>query len=277
MPELPEVETVARGLRAGMIGQRLQTVELGPLAMLRPSREAADWTRLEGGTVTGVDRGGKYLVVSVRTLAGDWQIMMHLGMTGQLTLRSAGAVRPTHTHAVFVFGDGRELHFRDPRRFGRLALAPAPGGEQAFAPALGVPAGAEPLTVDAAAFVAIFHDRQAPIKNALMNQKLLRGLGNIYADESLFRAGIDPRARALSAPRLRKLRRAIRAVLREAIAAGGSSISDYVASDGQPGWFHLRHRVYGKTGEPCQRCRRAIRRIVLAGRSAHFCPHCQRR
>ncbi|HEY8054639.1 MAG TPA: zinc finger domain-containing protein, partial [Terriglobales bacterium] len=126
-------------------------------------------------------------------------------------------------------------------------------------------------------FVGLFYRRAAPIKSALLNQKLLRGMGNIYADESLFRAGIHPLAHHLSRPRLIRLREVIRVVLEEAIRAGGSSISDYVDSDGAPGWFHLQHRVYGRTGEACGVCGRAIRRTVLAGRSAHFCPHCQKR
>ncbi len=274
MPELPEVETVARGLRAGVLGRRLRAVALPRPAFFRgaPARLAA----LEGAACTAVRRAGKYLVLEFTAAAGArWQLMLHLGMSGRLRLHPAGAARAPHTHAIFVWDDGRELHFSDPRRFGRLALAPAPA--EGFAPELAVAAGAEPLEISEAGFLARFHGRNAPIKNALMNQKLLRGLGNIYADESLFRAGIHPCARRLSGPRLARLRLAIRAVLRQAIAAGGSSISDYVDSDGQPGWFHLRHRVYGRTGEPCRGCGAPVRRIVLAGRSAHFCPRCQRR
>ncbi len=274
MPELPEVETVARGLRAGILARRLRTVDL-----LRPSIFHADpalLAALPGAECVAIHRGGKYLVLELQASGGArWQLLAHLGMSGRLCLHPSGAARVPHTHAVFTWDDGRELHFSDPRRFGRLALAPAPAS--GFAPALAVAPGAEPLEVSEAEFIRRFRARNAPIKNALMNQKLLRGLGNIYADESLFRAGLDPRARRVSRPRLARLRLAIRAVLRQAIAAGGSSISDYVDSDGRPGWFHLRHRVYGRTGQPCRRCATPIRRIVLAGRSAHFCPQCQRR
>ncbi len=274
MPELPEVETVARGLRAGILARRLRTVDL-----LRPSIFHADpalLAALPGAECVAIHRGGKYLVLELQASGGArWHLLAHLGMSGRLCLHPSGAARVPHTHAVFTWDDGRELHFSDPRRFGRLALAPAPAS--GFAPALAVAPGAEPLEVSEAEFIRRFRARNAPIKNALMNQKLLRGLGNIYADESLFRAGLDPRARRVSRPRLARLRLAIRAVLRQAIAAGGSSISDYVDSDGQPGWFHLRHRVYGRTGQPCRRCATPIRRIVLAGRSAHFCPQCQRR
>jgi formamidopyrimidine-DNA glycosylase len=196
-------------------------------------------------------------------------------MTGQVLIVSADAERARHTHAVFILDDTREIHFRDPRRFGRIALAAAPA--QGFAPSLGIAEGAEPLEVTRDVFVALFHGRNAPIKSALLNQALLRGVGNIYADEALFRAGIHPRARKISKPRLLRLRDEVRAVLNAAIAAGGSSISDYVDSGGNPGAFHFQHRVYARTGEPCEVCGTPIRRVVLSGRSSHFCPACQAR
>jgi len=271
MPELPEVETVARGLRAQLAGRRLAAVHLYRRSVFRgPSLQ-----HLIGGEIGTVARAGKFLVVHLDA-GRPWQLLFHLGMTGQLLLQPPEAPLAKHTHARFDFDGPLTLAFRDPRRFGRIGLAPTPeqGG---FAPALHIPSGAEPLEIGEIEFASLFHRRQAPIKNALLNQKLLRGLGNIYADESLHRAGIDPRARALSRPRLRRLRAEIRAVLEEAIAAGGSSISDYVDSAGAPGWFHLQHRVYGHTGAPCLQCGSPIRRLVLAGRSAHFCPTCQRR
>jgi len=271
MPELPEVETVARGLRAALLGRRLVAIPKLRASMFRGD----DPAQLAGAEITAVLRAGKYLVLELRAPRARWQFMIHLGMTGQLLVTPPDTAPAPHTHAVFAFDDHRQLHFRDARRFGRLALALAPAS--GFAPTLHVASGREPLEITEPEFWELFRRRQSPIKNALMNQRLLRGLGNIYADESLYRAGIDPRARSVSRSRLEGLRRAIRAVLREAIAAGGSSISDYLDSSGEPGWFHLRHRVYGRTGEPCLRCRRPIRRIVLAGRSAHFCAHCQRR
>lgn len=286
MPELPEVETVARGLRARLPRRHLEAIEL-----LRASIFSGDdLAPIEGAVVSRIERAGKYLIVVLTGGASEWQLLFHLGMTGQLLLHPAGHARAAHTHAVFHFGprQGRsnesslELHFRDPRRFGRIALAASPatgpgsGSLPALAPELGVPAGAEPLEISPTDFVLLFYRRAAPIKNALLNQCLLRGLGNIYADESLYRAGIAPRAHHLSRPRLLRLHAAVIDVLQEAIAAGGSSISDYLDSSGQPGWFHLQHRVYARTGEPCLRCHTPIRRIVLAGRSAHFCPRCQK-
>lgn len=270
MPELPEIETLARGLRATLLGRTIHALELRRADIFT----GADPAVLGQARVVAFQRAGKYMIADLHTAAGNWQLMVHLGMTGQL-IWHAGDELPSHTHAILSCEGGRRLLFRDPRRFGRIALAPAPA--QGWAKELGIPAGREPLEIEANAFVALLHRRQAPIKNALLNQKLLRGVGNIYADEALFRAGIDPRARALSRPRLSQLRRALRAVLREAVAAGGSSISDYLNSEGEPGWFHLRHRVYGREGEPCRRCSTPIRRIVLAGRSAHFCPRCQKR
>lgn len=273
MPELPEVETIARGLRAQLVGRQIASVALHRASVFHGTRK--DLMQLPGGVFESVERGGKYLVLGIRKGAVRWQLMTHLGMSGQLVVDARSAAVLKHTHFEVALDDGRGLRFRDPRRFGKVALARAP--EAGFAAALGIARGAEPLEIGDDAFARLFAGRAAPIKNALMNQRLLRGVGNIYADESLHRAGLDPRAKRVSRPRLARLRKELRAVLEEAIAAGGSSISDYVASDGQPGWFHVQHRVYGREGQPCGTCRRPIRRIVLAGRSAHFCPVCQKR
>jgi formamidopyrimidine-DNA glycosylase len=161
------------------------------------------------------------------------------------------------------------LRFVDPRRFGRLSVAQAGDFDAG---------GFEPLEVELDRFGELFHGRKTPIKSALLNQKLLRGVGNIYADESLFRAGIRPRRRASSISRehLRKLFLSVKEVLQEAIALGGSSISDYVDADGEEGFFQLQHRVYGREGEPCLVCKTPIKRVVIAGRSSHYCPKCQK-
>jgi formamidopyrimidine-DNA glycosylase len=174
-----------------------------------------------------------------------------------------------HTHAIVKLASGRELRFVDPRRFGRLSVA-SQGDFDA--------GGAEPLEVEREQFLALFHGRKTPIKSALLNQKLLRGVGNIYADESLFRAGIRPRRRVstMSRAQLEALYRAVQEVLKEAIALGGSSISDYVDADGEEGFFQLQHRVYGRVGEPCLVCKTPVKRVVIVGRSSHYCPHCQK-
>ena len=174
-----------------------------------------------------------------------------------------------HTHAIAKLASGREIRFVDPRRFGRLSVAS--NGDFTGT-------GLEPLEISEQSFAALFRGRKTPIKSALLNQKLLGGVGNIYADESLFRAGIRPRRRAgsLTREQLKNLHSSLKRVLREAIRAGGSSISDYVGADGEEGFFQLRHRVYGRDGEPCYVCKTPIKRVVIAGRSSHYCPKCQR-
>jgi len=195
------------------------------------------------------------------------QWIVHLGMTGRIVISEPQAEVAKHTHAIVRLASGRELRFVDPRRFGRLSVAHGFEAE-----------GSEPLEVELERFVSLFRTRKTPIKSALLNQKLLRGVGNIYADESLFRAGVRPRRRAASLTReeLRRLYLAIQEVLKEAIALGGSSVSDYVDADGDEGSFQLQHRVYGREGEPCLVCKTPIKRLVIAGRSSHYCPKCQK-
>jgi formamidopyrimidine-DNA glycosylase len=193
-------------------------------------------------------------------------------MTGRLLVTSADSPVAPHTHARLDLASGRELRFVDPRRFGRLEfrnLLKAP-------PFSGT--GAEPLIVGSSEFAALFHGRRLPIKAALLNQTLLAGVGNIYADESLFQAGIRPRRRTnrLTVAELESIRLALRQVLSHAIRLGGSSVSDYVDADGERGFFQLEHCVYQRTGQPCRRCQTLIRRVVVAGRGTHYCPKCQR-
>jgi formamidopyrimidine-DNA glycosylase len=202
--------------------------------------------------------------------AAQW--IVHLGMTGRLLVTNRDSPVARHTHARLDLSSGRELRFVDPRRFGRLEFRDLRRGA-----AFGAP-GAEPLTIGPREFTALFHGRRSFIKAALLNQTLLAGVGNIYADESLFQAGIRPRRRAsrLTGTELEQLRLALRQILTQAIRLGGSSVSDYVDADGARGFFQLEHRVYQRTGEPCRRCQTPIRRVVVAGRGTHYCPKCQR-
>jgi len=188
-------------------------------------------------------------------------------MTGSVVVSTPDAEVEKHTHAIVKLASGKELRFVDPRRFGRLSVA-----HQFQA------AGSEPLEVELDRFVQLFKGRKTPIKSALLNQGLLSGVGNIYADESLFRAGVRPRRRAASlrSEDLRRLYLSVQEVLKEAIALGGSSVSDYVDAEGKEGFFQLEHRVYGREGEPCLVCKTPIKRIVIAGRSSHYCPQCQK-
>ena len=281
MPELPEVETIARGLNSRVAGDVIDSVWLGskPEPLKSPPQEIA--SVLEGSRIARVRRVGKHIVFDLerknrkqRGFAAHGQWIVHLGMTGRLLIAAADAEALKHTHAVLKLASGRELRFVDPRRFGRLAVVrlERETGQGFVAP------GDEPLGSQLDRFVALFKKRKTPIKSALLNQKLLSGVGNIYADESLFRAGIRPRRRAasLSHAELGRLHAALQEVLNEAISLGGSSINDYVDADGKEGFFQLQHRVYGREGQPCLVCKTAIKRIIIAGRSSHYCPHCQR-
>lgn len=281
MPELPEVETIARGLDQNLAGDVIESVWLGEKPEPLKSSAAEIAAVLEHSRIQKVRRVGKHIVFDLDTASrarsgkakagGQW--IVHLGMTGQLLIAKPETEPIKHTHALLKLKSGRELRFVDPRRFGRLAVLAASSdvARQFAAP------GDEPLDALPERFVSLFRGRKTPIKSALLNQKLLSGVGNIYADESLFRAGIRPRRRAasLSREQLRRLHTALRQVLREAIKAGGSSINDYVDAEGREGFFQLRHRVYGREGKPCLVCKTPIKRIVIAGRSSHYCPNCQ--
>jgi formamidopyrimidine-DNA glycosylase len=264
MPELPEVETVVRSIRP-LVGRRIVTAEFRNLRILRGGDPDAMSARLAGRKINAVKRYGKFIVAS---LGGGGYLMVHLGMTGKLLL---GGGPGKHTHAIFTFDRGTLL-YDDSRQFGCIELS------EEF-PHRVARLGPEPLEVAFEEFAAAMKKRKTPIKSLLLNQMFLRGLGNIYADEALFRAGIHPLAMAgrIKADRARKLYDAIVAVLTEAIEAGGSSISDYVDAEGRKGFFQVSHRVYQRTGEPCVKCRTPIRRVIVAQRSSHFCPKCQKR
>lgn len=271
MPELPEVETVANGVNARVRGQRIASVWLSRHKEPFKTSRAEMADALPGLGIDRVYREGKHIVFDLRGPGKDGaaQWVVHLGMTGRLLVSAAEVPMPAHTHAVLSLSGGGELRFVDARRFGRLALH---RGKAFKGP------GREPLSVSAEDFVALFLGRKLSIKAALLNQTLLHGVGNIYADESLFRAGIRPTAPAgrLSRARLLRLHAALQEILRKAIELGGSSVSDYVDADGVAGFFQLEHRVYMRTGQPCLVCGRPIHRTVLAGRGTHYCLHCQR-
>jgi formamidopyrimidine-DNA glycosylase len=270
MPELPEVETIARGLDHRVAGDRIESVWIGNKPEPLKSPAAVIAKTLERTRIRQVRRVGKHIVFDLRASngAGTRQWIVHLGMTGRLVVAPPEAELASHTHLIAKLASGRELRFVDPRRFGRLEVR-----RTSFAGP-----GTEPLQITPQELVQLFHQRKAPIKAALLNQKLLHGVGNIYADESLFRAGIRPRRRANSITRAQyaKLHSALQEVLREAIAAGGSSVADYVDADGEEGFFQLQHRVYGREGEPCLVCKTPIKKIVVGGRGTHYCPKCQR-
>ena len=273
MPELPEVETVANGVHDRVSGQRIDAVWTSgkPQTFKSPEHEIADV--LTGARIDRVRRVGKTIVATLTRADGTpAEFLIHLGMTGRLLVSAAAVALPPHTHAVLTLTGGarpdQELRFVDARRFGRLSVHSEPYGGP----------GAEPLTIAPADFAALFHGRRTPIKAALLNQSLLHGVGNIYADESLFRAGIRPRRHAgrLTRAELERLRLALVDVLRRAIELGGSSVSDYVDADGVRGFFQLEHKVYGRAGELCRDCATPLKKIIVGGRTTVFCPVCQR-
>jgi formamidopyrimidine-DNA glycosylase len=282
MPELPEVETIARGVDARVRGDRVESVWFGSHREPFKNPPGAQARGLEGRLILSVHRTGKHIVCELGSGAVkpnaspdtgriDAQWIVHLGMTGRLLVTTPDAPLAPHTHARLTLKSGRELRFVDPRRFGRLEFRELARTEGFAGP------GAEPLTIAADEFAALFRGRKLSIKAALLNQKLLAGVGNIYADESLFRAGIRPLRPAgrLTRAELERLRLGLRAVLEHAIRLGGSSVSDYVDAEGVRGFFQLEHCVYLRTGEPCRVCGTPIRRVVVAGRGTHYCPKCQ--
>jgi formamidopyrimidine-DNA glycosylase len=280
MPELPEVETVARGLQRSVAGRRILSVRLGKTDFI--DDPAAIEQNLPGRQIEAVERYGKFMLLRLSARAhvgrsenGDAEaasLLVHLGMTGQLAPCAAAQPCAKHTHVWFGLDDGRELRYTDPRRFGRMAyLAGALLAEELTG------FGADPLLVSAEEFAARIRSRNAQIKALLLDQSVLRGVGNIYADESLWRAKIHPLRRGgeLSKKQAQVLRRVLQDVLRKAILARGSSISDFLDAEGQPGEYQRHHRAYGREGKRCYRCGAAIRRVIVAGRSSYFCPKCQ--
>jgi formamidopyrimidine-DNA glycosylase len=270
MPELPEVETLRRGLAAAVVGRRITGVEVRERRLRR--RIAAGFARaLVGRRITGARRRAKFLLLDLDDGA-TW--LVHLGMSGTLAVVPAGAPLGTHTHVVATLDDGRSLRLHDPRRFGLTRVA----RRERLAELAGL--GVEPLrpAFSPAFLHAAARRRRCAVKSLLMDQRVVAGLGNIYANEILFAAGVRPGRRTSTLTRTEAARivAATRAVLAEAIALRGSSISDYRDERGKPGAFQQTFRAYERAGAPCVRCARPIRRRVIVGRSSYYCPSCQR-
>jgi formamidopyrimidine-DNA glycosylase len=281
MPELPEVETVARGLRQAVLGRRILSVTLGKTDFI--DDPVALEQHLPGRRIEAVERYGKFMLLRLSAGAasnGDAgeeaakqaSLLVHLGMTGQMAPSPAEKPHEKHTHVCMVLDDGRELRYTDARRFGRIAyLTEAPLAEELTR------FGVDPLEVSKEEFVKRIRERSARIKALLLDQRVLRGVGNIYADESLWRAKIHPAqlGAKLSLKQAEALWRALQEILRKAIVMRGSSISDFLDAEGEPGEYQRRHRAYGREGKGCHRCKTVIRRGIVAGRSSYFCPRCQ--
>ena len=279
MPELPEVETVRRGLELQVMGRRITRVEVGRERSVRRTSRQAVIDGLTGATILSVNRRGKYLLCPLDT--GD-ELMMHLRMSGRLLVADAGTERPPHTHVVMhLEGEpAQELWFVDPRTFGEVVVFD-PANVAVEMPEL-AKMGIDPIAdgLSRAQFATVLRSRSRQIKALLLDQHVIAGIGNIYCDESLHLAGVrwDRPSDAVTPREITKLHAAIMKVLGEAIEAGGSTLADtqYVGIDGESGWFQLSHRVYDRGGQRCITCGRAnILKVTVAGRGTHYCPRCQ--
>ena len=312
MPELPEVETVARGLQARVAGRRIVSVTLRQTDFM--DDPVAIERELPGRTIQRVERFGKFMLLRLTEVRGEAEkvatesqsqrerdrkkkvidleedmngagtsfstsrenaraLLVHLGMTGNLAPHFADQPLAKHTHATFALDDGRELRYIDPRRFGRMAYLSGQALDEEL-----LRFGADPLLVTAEEFAARIRGSQARIKALLLDQGVLRGVGNIYADESLWKAKIHPakKGRQLKRDETDRLLTALKKILQKAIEMRGSSISDFVDAEGIAGDYQQHHKVYGRDGKKCFRCGAKIRWMVVAGRSSHYCPVCQR-
>jgi len=282
MPELPEVETIVRCLRGPLVGRRVVRARLRYAMLYRRRSLRVTW--LTGRTITAVERVGKNAVFR---FAPSGIMTVNLGMTGRLALAPSNAASSSrrkdcsaseresrkHLHGRFVLHGEDELRYYDPRRFGYIYIT----ANDHIRDDLRIAPDPFEISLRGNAAGGLFRGRRAPIKSLLLDQKLLSGIGNIYADETLFAAKIDPRTPGGDiAPHARRLLAAARRVLESAIAHGGSTVRDYRRVDGTRGNYQNHHAVYGREGEPCMICGNAIKRIVLSGRSAHFCPICQK-
>jgi len=278
MPELPEVETIARELRPLVVGQIITDAWFDWPNQIKHPAPSAFAGAVRGREIVSVERRAKWLIFSLGPALATGEpavLAIQVKMTGQLDVVPRDAPRDKHVHVVLGLDDGRELRLRDTRKFGRVALYTAHEADAVLG-AL----GPEPLgeAFSLREFRRLLRARRARLKTLLMDQAFLAGVGNIYADEALWRARLHPlrTADSLSEAEVRRLHRAVRSVLRQGIANRGSSISDYVGADGEPGDNAEQLAVYRRTGEPCLRCGREIARIVIGQRSTHFCPRCQR-
>jgi formamidopyrimidine-DNA glycosylase len=277
VPELPEVETIRRDLDREFAGKRIKSVEVSGLRSIRRHTSAKDFTRrLEGRKVASVVRRGKYLLIM---LDGGDVLVAHLGMSGQLLAASARAERDKHTHVVFTFNHGAQLRFVDPRTFGELFVT-APDHLEDAVPEL-AHLGFDPLdeVMSWTRFADLLYAKKAKLKPVLTDQRFVAGIGNIYADEILFAAGLrfDRSSESLTAQEVRRLYRAMLEILQDAIKHRGSSLADEQYRDlfGEIGDFQSQHKVYDREGQACRRCRSPIVRIKSGGRSTFLCTQCQ--
>jgi formamidopyrimidine-DNA glycosylase len=270
VPELPEVETTCRGIAVAVIGRQItDCVVREPRLRWRVQADLS--ARITGQLITDVRRRAKYLLLALE----DATLIIHLGMSGSLRLLNRSAPLLTHDHVALTLDEAAALRFNDPRRFGSIHLTT----EDPLQHPLLARLGPEPLEADfhPEYLLSVTRPRRAPIKQVLMNGELVVGVGNIYASEALFRAGIRPTrsARRVTRVEAAKLVEAIQTVLTDAIAAGGTTLRDYINADGMPGYFRQKLYVYERAGAPCLRCGTPIRQLTMGQRSTYYCPRCQ--
>jgi len=273
MPELPEVETIRRALSSEVCGKRVTSVRGKSVALRRPLDIEELGAVLPGRQFLEPRRRGKFLLLDTDPTGS---LLFHLGMSGVIQFVPAAAPRRAHTHLILELDDGRELRFVDPRRFG-MAVWLEPG-EEVDDPSLRT-LGMEPLDPDLSqSLPPLIRNRRAPIKSLLLDQRLVAGIGNIYAAEALWRAGIHPKraGNRISLARLTALTNTVQEVLAEALAEGGTTLRDFATPDGNSGYFAVNLQVYGRQGEPCLRCGTAIRAEAIGGRTTAWCPRCQK-
>jgi formamidopyrimidine-DNA glycosylase len=273
VPELPEIEVLRRSLAPRLLRRRILDVEVSNPALREPVDVAALTRAARGRRVIGVGRRAKYLLID---LDGDDTLVVHLGMSGRLTMASADAEREAHEHLAFRLDGDERLRFRDPRRFGLVLALPSSGlaADRHFAHL-----GPEPLEALTGPWLAaVAAGRRGPVKTFLMDGRVVVGVGNIYACEALHRAAIHPKrsVRRIAAHRWQALADAVRATLEQAIDEGGTTLNDFADGNGNSGYFQVSLAVYDREGEPCRRCGASIRRIVQGGRSTFYCGGCQR-
>jgi formamidopyrimidine-DNA glycosylase len=271
MPELPEVETIVKGLQKAVVGKKIKDVNVIFPGIVK--QNSNNFKKNVGKSeIVGVRRRGKFTLVD---LSNGRTILTHLGMTGSFLFLKSSTLLNKHDHLVVKFYQSqKELRYNDPRKFGKIKSF-STSKEENISDLKKL--GPESLNISFSDFVTLFQKRKGRIKSALLNQQIIAGLGNIYADESLFEAKIHPQQKAdkLSPQKLKKLHQGMQKILKKAIKAGGSSIENYHNVDGEIGSFQLQHRVYGREGLPCKRCRSKIKRIKISQRSSYFCPRCQ--
>ena len=279
MPELPEVEVLKRSLEPLLVGEQIESTHVFSPGLREPLRRRRLQRRLDGQRIEALRRRAKYLLIDTE---GGSTLVVHLGMSGRLTLAEGRPEPEKHEHVAFDLSSGRRLRFRDPRRFG-LCFAAATNrlSSDRHFKELGV----EPLAQNAgtsdlsgAQLRQLAAGRRAPVKSFLMDARTVVGIGNIYACEALYRAGVHPRRSVarISAQRWDAIADAAVAVLRQAIEEGGTTLNDFANGKGEPGYFQVSLAVYGREGEPCSRCAATLRRIVQSNRSTFYCPRCQR-